>query len=114
MTRDSANLQQFHTVVTRAYEIQKTAGKIVAGDIDTYDKLIACPAVVYQQQQGWVRPINVHKQWRRRVRRRYLLQHATGPMDWLQDIDWEEIWNWVLENIVPILKMLLAFALFII
>lgn len=119
--RDSENLAQFHKVVKRAYETEKNAGNIPAQDISVYDKLVACPAVVhpktYGRNTGWVRPVHAHRHWRRRVASMYRRENGrgglfTGWFDW--DIDWEEIWNWILENIIPILKLLLVIVPFII
>ncbi len=113
--RTSDNLRVFHDVIERAYRQEKSAGRIPAQDVSVYDQLIACPAVVYNNQQGRAQLVHAHKQWRRRVYRMY--QRSQGrPLRGLFDFDfdWEEIWNWILENIVPILKLLLIVVPFFI
>lgn len=119
--QDNDNLKQFHAVVKKAYAQAKKLGDIPAVDVSVYDKLVACPAVVHPQAYGnqrlggWVRPVHAHRDWRRRVKRMYARQQkGWSPLDWFQDIDWEAIWNWILENIVPILKLLLVIVPFII
>lgn len=104
------NLAQFVNVVRRAYGQAKTAGDIPAQDISVYDKLIACPAVV--TGDGGQR-VFAHRLWRRRVARLYHREHnrpLRGPLD----LDWEAIWAWIKENIVPILKLLFTIIPFII
>lgn len=118
ISKDAQNLKQFHTMVARAYKQAKSTGKIARNDISVYDKLITSPAVVYStNQRGWVRPVYAHRQWRRQVARMYY--RSTGkPVRGLfgldRGINWEDIWTWILENIVPILRMLLMLVPFII
>ncbi len=112
--RDSDNLRQFHAVVKRAYIVAKKAGNIPAQSISVYDKLVANPAVS-NNQGGWVRPVYAHRQWRRRVARLYYRskgQPLRGLFDW--DLDWERIQAWILENIVPVIKLLLVIVPFFI
>jgi len=113
--QNSDNLRVFHDVVERAYQQEKRAGRIPAQDVSVYDKLVACPAVVYNDQQGQSQLVHAHRLWRRRVHRMYRRSHG-GPLRDLFDFnfDWESIWNWILENIVPILKLLLIIVLFLI
>lgn len=113
--RNSDNLKQFHAVVKRAYTVAKKSGNIPAQSISVYDKLVASPAVVLNNQEGWVRPIYAHRQWRRRVSRLYYRskgQPLRGFFDW--ELDWEQIRDWVLENIIPVFKLLLVIVPFII
>jgi hypothetical protein len=113
------NVKKFHEVMTKVYKQAKREGLIPAVDINIYDKLVACPATVMPprngRNSGWVQPIQVHDQWRRRVARRYHRAHGQ-PLRGLFDfnIDWEAIYNWIMENIIPILKMLMAFLPFLI
>lgn len=118
-TRDADNLKAFVATVKKAYKQEKAAGRIPKKDLSVYDKLIECPAVVNPQKYsghhgGWVRPVHAHRDWRRRVKRMYAREKGWSPLDWFRDIDWEAIWNWILENIVPILKLLLVIVPFII
>lgn len=114
--QDSDNLRQFHAVVKRTYTIAKKAGNIPAQSISVYDKLVASPAVVLSNNQvGWVRPIYAHRQWRRRVARLYHQskgQPLRGFFDW--ELNWEQIQDWILENMIPIMKLLLVIVPFII
>jgi len=104
------NLDQFIHVVKKAYAASKVAGTIPAGDISIYDQLVACPAVVYPSAgRGQSRPIYLHRQWRRQVIKLYRRQHRRFG-GFLEDINWEEIWAWVLENIVPIIKLIIKYA----
>ncbi len=119
--RDSENLRMFHAIVERAYNHEKRASRIPAQDVSIYDKLMACPSVVnpqsYNNRQGWVRPVYAHRSWRRRVYRMYQRSEGrplTGIFDFDWNFDWESIWNWIQENVIPILKMLLVIVPFII
>lgn len=110
--RDSDNLRQFHAVVERAYIVSKKAGNIPALSIAAYDKLVTSPTVALNLGE-WVRPI--HRPWRRRVARLYYRskgQPLRGFFEW--DLDWEQIYMWILENIVPIVKLLLVIVPFVI
>lgn len=112
--RDSDNLRQFHAVVNRAYTVAKKAGNIPAQSISVYDKLVPSPIpVISDNQEEWSRP--AHRRWRRRVARLYYRskgQPLRGLFDW--DLDWEQIQGWILENIIPVLKLLLVIVPFII
>lgn len=104
------NLDQFIHVIKKAYAEAKKTGTIPAGDIDVYDKLVACPAVVYSSAgRGRSRPIYLHRQWRRQVIKLYRRQNGRigGILD---DIDWEEILAWLIENIVPIIMLIIQIA----
>ena len=108
--RNSDNLKQFHAVVKRAYSVAKKTGNIPVQDISVYDKLVGSSAVVLSNDQGgWVRPIYAHRQWRRRVARMYYRskgQPLRGIFDW--ELDWEQLQAWILENIIPVIKLLLV------
>ena len=109
------NLEQFVSTVKKAYSQQRCS--LPENDLNIYDKLIECPAVVtHKGQGGWVgRPIQVHRQWRRRVAQAYAKSEGRPLLGVFGfDLDWEAIWTWILENIVPILKMLLVIVPFII
>lgn len=85
-------------------------GTIPAGDIGVYDQLVSCPAVVYPSAgRGRSRPIYLHRQWRRQVIKLYRRQNGRigGVFD---DIDWEEIWAWLVENIIPIIMLIIKYA----
>lgn len=119
-SRDKKNLKQFSDVVKRAYAASKAAGNIPAQELALCDKLIACPAVAYPQdwggnRGGWVRPVHAHRQWRRQVARMYRRERGRPIRGLFEfDFDWEAIMAWIIENIVPIVKMLLVIAPFII
>lgn len=115
VSRDKQNLKQFTDAVNKAYAEAKNAGKIPQQDISVYDKIAACPPVVYPD--GWGdsnvnmtgRAIHAHKRWRRKAARAYHRQNGR-PVGGYFDIElnWDEIYNWLLENIIPILKMLIV------
>lgn len=116
-TVNKKNLDQFVKTVRNAYQAAKQAGKIKEDQIEMYDALTACPAVVYPTNNnfGWVEPIYAHKQWRRKVATLYYKDQGRplrGIFGW--NVDWESVWNWILENIVPILKILIAIVPFLI
>lgn len=108
--KDRVNLSQFHSIVKRAYLEAKSTGDIPSVFICKFDQLIAVPAIVNRPVIGQV---EVHREWRKRVARiRRRRSMREGFFDW--DIDWESIYNWVLENIVPILKLLMMALPFLI
>lgn len=109
--KDATNLKQFHTVVKRAYSEAKEAGSIPSAFVCVFDKLVSYPAVV--RGPGF-RPVEVHREWRKRVARIYFRRRALrdGWFNW--DIDWSSIYNWILENVVPILKLLMMALPFLI
>lgn len=119
VSRDKQNLKQFINAVNKAYAEAKGAGKIPKQDISIYDKIAVCPPVVYPD--GWgssngnvpERAIHAHKRWRRKAARAYHRQNGHpvgGYFDF--ELDWNEIYNWILENIIPILKMLIVIVPF--
>lgn len=109
-SRNLGNLQQFTDVMTRAYTTAKGQGRISAEDISIYDQLLI-PVAQGQHPQGWAQPKRVnHKKWRRRVARRYERTHGQIIPD---DFDWNSILEWIIENIIPLLKMILPLLLFL-
>jgi hypothetical protein len=108
MSRD--NLKQFHTAVVRAYQAQKKAGNIPAQTISVYDKLVTCPQVV--KQSGNRRRVHAHRRWRREVAKMYRRSTGRQVLDW--SIDWSAIIEWLTENIIPILKLMLTIVPFLI
>lgn len=104
---DKDNLNQFISTIKRAYKHAKQLGDIPATDISIYDKLIECPAVVAPSGEGFGgRPVYVHRLWRRKVARLYHREHPLGEGAW--DISWTAIMDFLLENILPILKLLIV------
>jgi hypothetical protein len=113
MGRNNDNLKQFHTTVVSAYQAQKRAGNIPAQTISVYNKLVACPQVVSVGKYGNRRRVHAHRQWRRAVARMY--RRDTGQpvgLDW--SIDWTSIVEWVMENIIPILRLMLTIVPFLV
>jgi len=114
------NLSEFFETVKEAYTQTKRRGLIPSAHLNTYDALIACPAVVtpraYGQQGGWAgRPLKAHRLWRRRVARAWAKSQGRPLLGFFDfDLDWQEMWDWILENIIPIMKMLLTIVPFII
>lgn len=109
-SRSRDNLQQFADVMTRAYTTAKGQGRISAADISIYDQLLI-PTMTGVHPEGWVQPKRVNnKKWRRRVTRRYERTHGGIIPD---DFDWESILAWIVENIIPLLKMLLPLLMFL-
>lgn len=109
-SRNLGNLQQFTEVMTRAYTTAKRQGRISAADISIYDQLLI-PTMQGAHPEGWVQPKKVnHRKWRRRVARQYERMSGQVIPD---DFSWESIWAWVVENIIPLLKMILPLLLFL-
>ena len=109
-SRNRGNLQQFADVMTRAYSTAKGQGRISAEDISIYDQFLI-PVTQGAHPEGWVQPKKVnHRKWRRRVVRRYERVHGQVIPD---DFDWGSILAWLIENILPILKMLLPLLMFL-
>jgi hypothetical protein len=112
---DQKNIDQFVKVVRKAYAVAKGEGLIPAREVSIYDKLAVCPAVVTEPASFMqpARTIQAHRVWRRRVAQMYRRQHgiSAGPFDF--NLDWESVWNWLLENIVPILKVLIMIVPFL-
>lgn len=111
----SNNMNQFVAAMKKAYATSKSNGAIPAADISIYDKLIAYPAVNHptDADRGWVPAAQAHRQWRRRVSRMYHRTHGRlvgGP----DDIDWTNILDWLIDNIIPLMKMLFLIIPFII
>jgi len=110
--RDRANEQQFHAVVKQAYETAKKAGHVPQVDVSIYDKLIDYPAILsLEGPGGWVRPVQVRKQWKRKVARLYAKQTKKPLRGMFDNLDWEAIMAWVIENIIPIMKMFLMLVM---
>ncbi len=114
-TMRSNNMNQFIAVMKKAYATSKSNGAIPAADISIYDKLIAYPAVSNptDTDRGWIPPAQAHRQWRRRVARMYSRTHGrlVGGAD---GIDWTDILDWLIDNIIPLMKMLFVIIPFII
>lgn len=109
-SRNLGNLKQFVEVMTRAYTTAKGQGRISAADISIYDQLLI-PTMTGIHPEGWVQPRRVNnKKWRRRVTRRY--ERMSGQII-PDDFDWQKILDWIIENIIPILKMLLPLLMFL-
>lgn len=109
-SRSRGNLQQFSDVMDRAYSTAKKQGRISATDISIYDQLLI-PVATGAHPEGWVQPKRVsNKKWRRRVSRRYQRVHGQVIPD---DFDWDSILQWIIENIIPLLKMLLPLLMFL-
>lgn len=107
--RDS-NLSQFHRVVVKAYKEAQAKGMIPKKDIPKYDKLMTVGYSVRNPRTG--RLIFPWGLVRRRAARLYRCETGVRVKAW--DIDWEAIYQWVLDNIVPILKILLMLLPFLI
>lgn len=103
------NLTQFHSVVVRAYTEAKAAGKIPVNDVPKYEKLMAVGYSVRNPRTG--RLIFPWGLVRNRAARLYRRQTGVRVRAW--EIDWEAIYQWVLDNIIPILKILLMILPFI-
>lgn len=95
------NLTEFHKIILKAYKEALRTGKIPAKEIAGYNKAVRCGRVKRDKKN---RPIFVWRILRRRTARLYA---RTNKMGFELTLDWEEIYKWVLDNIVPILKMLL-------
>lgn len=109
-TKRRDNLQQFVDVMTRAYTTAKGQGKISATDISIYDQLLI-PTMTGVHPQGWAQPRKVnHRKWRRQIERKYKHTHGGIIPD---DFDWQEIWAWIVENLMVLLKMLLPLLMFL-
>ena len=107
--RDS-NLTQFHRVVTKAYKEAKASGKIPVADLPKYDKLMSVGYSVRNPRTG--RLVFPWGLVRRRAARLYRRETGIRVRAW--DIDWEAIYQWVLDNIIPILKILIMLLPFLI
>lgn len=108
------NLKDFAAVLKRGIEHGQATGVLV--EHFSQEKLTqmvaACDQPVMEDSEG--KPIFLHRIWRLRVARMYFREHGRDPDEWPWNIDWEAIWNWVVENIVPIVKALLPLLLFLI
>lgn len=107
--RDS-NLTQFHRVVVKAYEEAKATGRIPPADLPKYEKLMQAGYSVRDTRTG--RLIFPWGLVRRRAARLYRRESGIRVRAW--DIDWEAIYQWVLDNIIPILKILMMILPFLI
>jgi hypothetical protein len=108
------NLKQFGDVITRAYAEAKQKGLIPNADISLYDKLVYAGPVCYDTRGGWSRPVPVHRIWRGRVARLYYRQNPRTVRGFFDELDWAAIYQWILDNIIPIVKMLLVIIPFLI
>lgn len=110
-SRNRGNLQQFADVMTRAYSTAKDQGRISAADISIYDQLLI-PTMQGVHPEGWVQPKRVNnKKWRRRVTRKYERTHSGQVIP--DDFDWNSILQWIIENIIPLLRMILPLLMFL-
>ncbi len=115
ISRNKKNLKKFKDAIDRAYAASKRLNKIPVDDISVYDRLVACPAVVQPPISVSTQPIEVHRQWRRKVAKMYYRETQTRPgFSFFGDINWGSIWTWLLEHILPVMKMLLVIVPFII
>lgn len=102
------NLAQFRDVVTRAYKQAKRNGRFNDKDIERIDKRLNLGPVYTMERNGHTRKIFVDRLWRRRVARMYWRQHGKPDRGWFEDVDWNAVYNWILENIVPITRILIT------
>lgn len=102
------NLTQFHKVIVKAYKKALKDGKIPAKEIAGFDKAIRSGRVKRDRKN---RPVFVWRLFRLRAARLYSRAHKTK---FEINLDWEEIYKWVLDNIIPLLKMLLMIIPFMI
>lgn len=106
----ASNLNEFVTTVRQAYSECKKCGRIPSESVHTFDKLVACPQVVSKGP----RRIFAHRRWRAEVARMYYRQHRNIRRVGEPWIDWSSLWEWIKENIVQIIKILLVIVPFII
>lgn len=103
---EQENLRQLQSVIKSVYAQAKAASKIPTAELPVCERAIAQAYALYGKSSK-----RVWRRIRRRVAARYWREHGRpirGIFDW--DIDWEAILEWLLDNIVPILKMFIMFA----
>jgi hypothetical protein len=108
------NLRDFASVLKRAIKHGEATGAL-EGHIspNNLTRLVAaCDQPIMEDREG--HPVLLHRIWRLRVARMYWRAEGRDPDEWPWNIDWEAIWNWICENIVPIVKALLPLLLFLI
>jgi len=108
------NLKDFASVLKRAIEHGQTTGELTAhfSREKLTQMVAACDQPVMEDADG--HPIFLHRIWRLRVAGMYWRENGRDPDEFPWNIDWEAIWNWICENIVPIVKALLPLLLFLI
>jgi hypothetical protein len=108
------NLKDFASVLKRAIQHGQETGELKTHvSQDQLTQLVAaCDQPVMEDHEG--KPIFLHRIWRVRIARMYWRENGRDPDEWPWNIDWEAIWNWLVENIVPIVKALLPLLLFLI
>lgn len=112
-TTDRENLWTFVSTLKSAVEQARATGQLETIPQENVTQFVsACDKPVMQDHNG--RPIFLHRIWRLRVARMYWQENGRDSDEKPWNIDWEAIWNWVVENIVPIMKALLPMLLFLI
>lgn len=108
------NLKDFASVLKRAIQQSQDTGVLNThfAQKDLTQLVTAMDTPVIKDRDG--HPIFLHRLWRLRVARMYWRENGRDPDEQAWNIDWEAIWNWILENIVPIVKALLPLLLFLI
>ncbi len=100
---DRENVAQFRTVMKKAFAHQKQAGFVVGEEaakieklfeLDVNDKCVA--------RDG--RVLFFWRTFRRRVAVHYARDHRV-PVRW--QLDWESVWQWILDNWQTIIRMII-------
>lgn len=107
------NLIAFADVLKRAIKQGQATGALEThvSQKQLTQLVVACDQPVMEDPNGT--PIFMHRIWRLRIAGMYWRENGRDPDEQPWNIDWEAIWNWVVENIVPIVKALLPLLLFV-
>lgn len=107
---NNAFIKTLREAVSEAHSRGNISGKVAK----VYEGVLKTPATASIDEYGEL--IQVHTIWRLHITRMYLRNQAfRGEVIKLPltSINWEQIKDWVLDNIVPIMKVLMMVVPFI-
>lgn len=97
--RDRMNMQAFQTALRDGYRQAKAADLIPSAELPMCEKTIA-QVYALTGQKG-------DRQWRR-IRRRIMARYHRDMGTPMGAIDWEAVLQWIRENIVPLVRLILT------
>lgn len=111
------NLGDFVSILKRGIEHGRATGQLKdrVSEKQVNRLIAACEQPIGEPFEGKAgEPVFLHRLWRLRIARMYWRQNGRDPDERPWNIDWEAIWSWIVENIVPIVRALLPLLLFLI